>query len=108
MGNEALDLSPRGLLSTGSAEGYNLVGFHCPENKGEEEVDLPGQAFLPSLTGCSQHHRLCCLRQTATHGTVMVGNVAPEPIEAPGFCGSNSIPILVQMGSQQNSRSVSI
>lgn len=83
----ALDLRPRALLSTGPAEGYSLLGFHCLENKGEEEVDLPGQAFLPSLTRRSQHHRLCCLHRIATTNMVVIGkkNGTSEPTEAPGF-----------------------
>lgn len=58
-------------------------------------MDLPVWAFLLSLTRCSQHYRLCCLHQTGTNSTdgmVEVGNGTLEPIEAPGFCGSNSNP----------------
>lgn len=95
-----LDLRPRALLSTGPAEGYSLLGFHCLENKGEEEVDLPGQAFLPSLTRRSQHHRLCCLHRIATTNMVVIGKkMAPQSLLKPQP---------LRMGSQQNSRSVSI
>lgn len=55
-GDKPWTCRPGTPLSRESAKGYYLVVFHCLESEGEEDVDLPGQAFLLSLLPQGSHN----------------------------------------------------